>query len=345
MRLFSSTTKASERRDSSLDAVSGFLIIFMMYCHLMYWSQLDNHYFHKVLLHVFTFYMVWFFFKGGLFAKVGESQHSVVSKSFHRLIIPYIIFSLIGVFFYWLDLRLQGPVGIRWFVVRNVRFLLQKGTFYGNLPLWFLLTLFLVRLLFNWLVRYRYADIILVLLILTLYLFRYLNVLGIGYRLLYPYWLYNTIIGLAYYWLGYRLRPLLHHPKTFLVSLLPFILLIPYIELSFDFRSCIAGGDFLLTIVFCLASCFVAVGISRRFCNPLPVSIETLVAPLRRLLIHFGKHSIEYLCIHWIIITFLHLSIVVSLGLPNGTSHFLVYLFGLIILLPLIRPLAKHCFS
>lgn len=344
MKHLSSITKTSKRRDSSLDAVSGFLILFMMYCHLMFWSQLYNYYFHEVLLHVFTFYMVWFFFKGGLFAKTDESLHSVVRKSFHRLIVPYIIFSLIGVFFYWLDLRLQGPVGMRWFVNQNFRFLFHRGTFYGNLPLWFLLTLFLVRLLFNWLVRFRYTDIILALLILTLYLLRYLDVLGIGHRLLYPYWLYNTIIGLAYYWLGYRLRPLLHHPKIFLVSLLPFILLIPYIELSFDFRSSIVGGDFLLTIVYCLASCFVAIGISRWFCHPLPISIETFVAPLRRLLIHFGKYSIEYLCIHWIIITFLHLSIVVPLGLPYGMSHFVVYLFGLVILLPLFRPLAKHCF-
>lgn len=344
MKHLSSITEISKQRDSSLDAVSGFLIIFMMYCHLMYWSQLYNHYFHEVLLHVFAFYMVWFFFKGGLFAKAGESQLSVVSKSFHRLIVPYIIFSLIGVFFYWLDLRLQGPVGMRWFVVRNVRFLLQRGTFYGNLPLWFLFTLFLVRLIFNLLVRYRYTDIILALLILTLYLLRYLDVLGIGGHLFYPFWLYNTIMGLAYYWLGYRLRPLLHHPKTFLVSLLPFILLIPYIKLSYDFRSSTAVGDFLLTIVYCLASCFVAVGISRWFCHSFPISIETFVAPLRRLLIHFGKHSIEYLCIHWIIITFLHFSVVVPLDLPNGMSHFVVYLFGLIILLPLIRPLAKHCF-
>lgn len=344
MKHLSSITEISKQRDSSLDAVSGFLIIFMMYCHLMFWSKLYNHYFHEVLLHVFAFYMGWFFFKGGLFAKAGESLHSVVSKSFHRLIVPYIIFSLIGVFFYWLDLRLQGPVGMRWFVGQNFRFLFHRGTFYGNLPLWFLLTLFLVRLLFNWLVRFRYTDIILALLILTLYFLRYLDVLGIGHRLIFPYWLYNTIIGLAYYWLGYRLRPLLHHPKTFLVSLLPFILLIPYIKLSYDFRSSTAGGDFLLTIVYCLASCFVAIGISRWFCHPLPISIEPFVAPLRRLLIHFGKHSIEYLCIHWIIITFLHLSIVVPLGLPIGASHFVVYLFGLIILLPLIRPLAKHCF-
>lgn len=344
MRHFSSTTIASERRDSSLDAVSGFLIIFMMYCHLMYWSQLYNHYIHKVVLHVFTFFIVWFFFKGGLFAKTSRSQHSVVSKSFHRLIVPYIIFSIIGVFFYWFDLRLQGPVGIRWFVVENIQFLLQKGTLYGNLPLWFLVTLFLVRLLFNWLVRYRYADIILALLILTLYLLRYLDVLGIGHHFYYPFWLYNTIIGLAYYWIGYRLRPLLHHRLTFLVSLLLFILLIPYKALAFDLRSCISGGDFLLTTVFCLSSCFVAVGISRWFFHPLPISIETFVEPFRRLLIHFGENSIEYLCIHWIIITFLHLCIVVPLVLPIGASHFVVYLFGLIILLPLIRPLAKHCF-
>lgn len=137
MKQFSSMTKASNQRDSSLDAVSGFLIIFMMYCHLMFWSQLYNHYFHKVLLHVFTFYMVWFFFKGGLFAKAGESQHSVVSKSFHRLIVPYIIFSLIGVFFIGLTSVFKVQLGCVGSLTKTFDFCFRKVRSMGICPFGF----------------------------------------------------------------------------------------------------------------------------------------------------------------------------------------------------------------
>ena len=36
-------------RDLSLDAVSGMFILFMMYCHLMFWSQLFTLSFHAFL--------------------------------------------------------------------------------------------------------------------------------------------------------------------------------------------------------------------------------------------------------------------------------------------------------
>ena len=204
----SSTHNNSRHRVLWLDAVSGLLILFMIYCHLMYWTGLDSLPFHQFMLHAFTFYMVWFFFKGGMFAKGDESPRQAFRSGVQRLMVPFLIFSVIGLVIYYLDLRLQGSYSLYHMNNRSIWFFLHMGSFFGNLPLWFLLPLFFVRILFSWLVRFRYADYLIAALIIALYLFRYLDVFGVGHAFFYPYYLYSTIIGLAFYWLGYRLRGL-----------------------------------------------------------------------------------------------------------------------------------------
>ena len=328
-------------RDLSLDAVSGMFILFMMYCHLMFWSQLFTLSFHAFLLHALTCYMAWFFFKGGMFARAEAGLRVTVRRSFSRLIVPFLVFSVIGLLAYWLDLRTAGPVSARWFAARIGRFFLHRGSFYGNLPLWFLLTLFLVRLLYCGLVRLRHADSMAALIVLLLYLLRYRGVAGLidANRPVYPFTFYNVLVGLVFYWLGFRLSRVADRRHMKLASLAIVALCLPWRQIAFDFRSCRADGDFLLTLLYMLTSCIVALGAARRLFRPLPPMVEPMAVPLRRVLVHFGLHSVDYLCTHWIIITLVHLAVVVPLGISTGWPQFFIYLLGLAVGLPLARLL------
>lgn len=328
-------------RDFSLDAVSGFFILFVMFGHLMYWSRLFVLDFYAVLLHALTANMAWFFFKGGMFARVNVGLGLTVRRSFRRLLVPFCVFSAVGLLLYWLDLRTDGPVSMRGFVADMAHYFYEKGSFLGNVPMWFLLTLFLVRLLHCGLARLRYADVVIALLVLVLYLVRYLGVGGLldDSRPIYPYLLYTVPMGLVFYWLGYRLRRVLSLRSVLLASLAVVALLLPWRQLLYDFRSSHVDGDFLLALLYMLASCIVAIGVARRLFWPLPPKVEPMVAPLRRVLVHFGLHSMDYYCTHWLIITLVHLSVVETLAVPEGWPCFFVYLLGLVVGLPLARLL------
>jgi len=339
----SSSDIHSRKRVLWLDAISGLLILFMIYCHLMYWTRLDSLPFHQFLLHAFTFYMAWFFFKGGLFAKNNEKPLLTFQNSINRLIVPFVFFAVIGFAIYLVDLRLQGSYSLYPMIIRSIQFFLHRGSFYGNLPLWFLLTLFFVRMLFSWLVRFKFTDYLLALLVIVLYFLRYLDVYGIGHLFFYPYYLYNTIIGLAFYWLGYRLRQYIYNRIVLLISICCYFLLLPNINILFDFRSSISNGDFILFFVFASASSILAVNFFRwLFCHPFSNRFDGLINPFRRMLIHFGKKSMFYFCTHWILITILHLAIIFPFDINNQWLKLAIYIIGLIILLPLTsRLLAK----
>lgn len=92
---------------------------------------------------VLFMFMPWFFFKAGLFYK-SASLSSVVSKSFHRLLVPWIIFGLIGLIIWIAVGYLMETPTIREIV--NLRRILLITAFEfglpGNPPLWFLIALF-----------------------------------------------------------------------------------------------------------------------------------------------------------------------------------------------------------
>lgn len=46
---------------------------------------------------LFSFFMSWFFFKGGMTHRI-ESTTYIIKKGFNRLLIPYLFFSFIGYF-------------------------------------------------------------------------------------------------------------------------------------------------------------------------------------------------------------------------------------------------------
>lgn len=132
-------------RQIYLDTVGGILLIHMIVGHCCQWSQTYQPY--QTWTFWLEFFMPWFFFKAGMFYKqrpIREEFH----KSFKRLIIPYIYFSIIGTILLWGKLIVCNEFSYK-SILTPIKSVLLAGAVPGNLALWFLLSLFIVRLLFT----------------------------------------------------------------------------------------------------------------------------------------------------------------------------------------------------
>lgn len=86
------------KRDSSLDTIAGIMTIYMIYIHICPWVGISP------LPHVgkfLFFFMAWFFYKSGMFFH-NISFSECYKKGIQRLMIPYIIFSIIGWFMFFI---------------------------------------------------------------------------------------------------------------------------------------------------------------------------------------------------------------------------------------------------
>ena len=133
-----------------MDLISGLFILQIVVMHILQWSGLWGtgtflDYWDKA----FFFFMPWFYFKAGLFLNRKRALNDWIRKDAFRLLLPYVVFSVIGsVVWMGFDLWEGGhPVWKTlllpaWGIVKN-------GAPDGNLPLWFLLSLFWSRLFFR----------------------------------------------------------------------------------------------------------------------------------------------------------------------------------------------------
>lgn len=74
--------------------ISGLFILKMVYSHI---SMFAEHHNHTWLIGITGMFLMWFFFKGGLFAKVTSDISVVVLHSFHKLCKPFVYLSLFAI--------------------------------------------------------------------------------------------------------------------------------------------------------------------------------------------------------------------------------------------------------
>lgn len=113
-----------------------------------------------LLIFIYGFHMPLFFLISGYFGRVkeGETFGSFVNKNAWQLLVPYVGFYLLtmpfGLFPLWShpDYHPHDMESWKWFIIRPMLGLFSVKTsdisFCTNAPLWFLIALFLIRLLF-----------------------------------------------------------------------------------------------------------------------------------------------------------------------------------------------------
>ena len=79
------------KRLNHLDAVAGLLIVFMMFTHIMQRCGLTGVQPYPFLQRALSFFMAWFFFKSGRFAK-DTSLREESLMVWNKLMAPYLLF-------------------------------------------------------------------------------------------------------------------------------------------------------------------------------------------------------------------------------------------------------------
>lgn len=186
---------------------------------------------YRILDCLLFFFMPWFFYKSGSFYRP-KSVKDIIEDSIRRFILPFFIFSVLGHIVYCvIQLCLSGNISFQDCLIEPLKQLLALGSLYGNSPLWFLVTLPLVKLLFSLCGSSKKLMIVLVICCATLSIIvsdakEIVNHESYVYRLLvYPRWFYNTLSGTFFYGIGALMKDVRSNVPCFCVSFLLFVIL------------------------------------------------------------------------------------------------------------------------
>lgn len=298
----------SKNRDKSIDTIGGIMILYMIILHiqkLSHYAPITNRY----VPFLFSF-MMWFFYKSGMYHKVTDMK-SIVKSSIKRLLIPYIVFTLIGILF-GTFITLYKSENLIDFYIGSVYQTLVMGGAFSNMPIWFLLSLFCVRIIFNHFINCNKGmEITGVSLIIAVILALY--------DVEKPPYLGNICLGLFFYGLGYYLKQIQFERYIFIVALALYILLYLLYPSNIDVRAnhC-TDGSYLGAVIAGVCAIVVINNLSR-----FKLSLQPLT--------YLGEHSMVYYLCHWVL-----LKQVQTYMTASPEKVFLIMCLACLVLLPII---------
>lgn len=307
------------KRDSSLDTIAGIMTIYMIYIQICPWVGISP------LPHVgkfLFFFMAWFFYKSGMFFH-NISFSECYKKGIQRLMIPYIIFSIIGWFMFFIRDVIKQEITEQYFI-NSLRQILHEGAVAGNAPLWFLFTLFCVRIIFYLVHKLKQYSVI------PICFFGILAYILNFWHIKDYYWISNICSGMFFFGCGYILKNVQYNKYLFIISVITYIGIIIYIPTFVDFRSnTFTKGNYIAWILSSLAGIITFNNIFKY----IPVRFK--------LLNNIGKDSMSYYVTHWIILSITYVLFFEFIEQEEKKIWFILYLVFLILLLPLANVLFK----
>ena len=245
-----------------------------------------------------SFFMSWFFFKGGMMHK-DTSTKQILHKSIKRLLVPFLIFLLIGLL---LDGWIQYTKNIDFvfvsFIKGEIVTFLTFALLWPTGASWFLLSLFIARICFNILQKRIHPIIISIVFACFAYAIYIMNCHDWEFRVFIPghnsyldiptFYMGNMCHGLSVYSLGYWLKEKQFHRTIFVLALALFVLKY-IIPAGIDFRANNSyDTNFMLSVLYGMSGCVVINNFFKRFCNKrLPI------------ITYIGRNSMVYYLVHF----------------------------------------------
>ena len=305
-----------------LDEISGLFIIHMILWHCFQNAGMMDCSVYRILSRLFFFFMPWFFYKSGIFFNPQKTFKEIVSAGFKRLLIPFISFFLMGLLCWMVHLFFTSGLSVTAAVVNPMKELLLYGSCNGNLALWFLLTLFFVRILY-WIVSKVPCSSVVQIVVLF-----GLVVLCSNFGPHKPYYVGNTFLGLFFFSLGRAtFSPLQGEggKRNLLIAVSGFVWLsVVLFDWTRGDARTNAGrlyeGWLLASVAGILAVNFLGAKKNRKL----------------GILSKIGRSSMVYFVVHWPLIILIKAFLVDLLGWENHLKVLCVMIFFLLISLPLI---------
>lgn len=282
-----------ERRIQYLDLIGGLFILQIILMHILQWSGLwGTGTFFDYWDKAFFFYMPWFYFKAGLFLNRKRSLKDWIRKDAFRLLLPYVVFSVIGSvvwmgFDFW-----EGEKPLWKIPLSPLGGVIVDGAPGGNMPLWFLLSLFWSRLFFRLVPKNKEVCAFIISVVIGAILSKY------GLKL--PLSLSTAFPGLAFLLLGSWSRNYIVGDKKISGGGI-LLLLVVYVAVVLPFLpyAGMRGNQFGMEHLPEVLSYFIVVLLSWVGCLSLSSLIRLL--PFRvSFLEYLGKNSMLFYVVHWI---------------------------------------------
>lgn len=280
----------NKERIEYIDIAKGITILLVIVGH-----TINNPFLKQV---IYTFHMPLFYILSGYFFKPKSSNKEVLKKGFKKLIIPYIISSLIITMFYttkaiikqddamqimrgWIDSLLFGSgeiKGINYFTGNVIN---EIGA------IWFLLSLFWVQILFNFLCKIKSEKKQIVIMIMT-------SIIGfiLPKYIWLPLSIETSFVAIIFYFVGYQLKQkkIMEKKLNFTVKVL--------IGIIWILGACCCNTNIVsntynlwyINIVTGILGSYLVIEISK--------SIEKNKNFIKNFLQWCGKNSLYILCIH-----------------------------------------------
>lgn len=304
-----------KQRDSSIDNISGVLIIYMILYHIFQWSGMNNILSSYWMLPL-SFFMFWFFYKSGMFYKERKPVEVLLGGG-KKLIIPFVVFSLVGHLLQCVKMFMEGDTNWVHYLFSPIKQIMLSGSVGGNLPLWFLPSLLAVQLMYTWLHKYLRDEWILLLSVAIAYALHAMNVSK-------PLYIGNVSLGLAVFAIGHAMRELQYKRMVFVLCGIVYLLLLILSVGSIDFRVNGVGKEsYLLPVMFSLCGCIVINNLFRKG--------QWRIWVLK----YVGERAMSFYVLHWLVL--LACRIVLSLCGTNDRMTFLwVSILSCCVVLPIV---------
>ena len=134
-------------RDYSIDALSGLMILGVVFVHVMSWSGLENALLYTIVEYLIFYRMPYFFYKSGMFYKATSDRKAIIGGG--KLLWLFVKFSLIAHIVNCIFLAINDNLTFVTAIKQPFKTILTQGTIGSNLPLWFLTTFFCAKVIFN----------------------------------------------------------------------------------------------------------------------------------------------------------------------------------------------------
>lgn len=320
------TNVLNSTREDYLDWVCGLMILRMMALHLLSANGLEKEFPYQDLLRALSCFMAWFFFKSGMFFKPTNHMKQLMKKDFKRLLVPFCVFSAIGYVIFTLYLALNPTVNWRWYVGAVVK-VVQYGYIPCNIALWYLLSLFIIRLVCNEAHRRNIPTIVLLIISLAIPTGMFLT----GYNDCFL--LSHTMMGMFFFKCGYCMKKIQFQKPIVVLSVITIITILCVMPSYVDMCSnALEYGNYFLFYPYVLA-CVVVINNIAKITSPHLLNTINLYS--------LGRHSMNYLVTHQILLQFCQIAFVL-LNTTDRTFKLLISLTVLLIMLPLFNRLLKR---
>lgn len=331
------------QRRIDIDIASGFFVLWMINIHLGDWNWCTKTETYNTILSYFIIpFMPWFFYKAGMLAKQRGIKDEI-KYSAKKLLWPFLCITIISHLLYCLRLYFEfNETSFTAYIINPIAALFVRGASQGSAALWFLTSLFFVRIIYCAFYKYKYRNVILVLLSFVIAsIVRLINTKS-GLPVytgqdgtVCPVWMANIPLGLMFFSLGNILKDIQYNTKAFSFSIFALIILVSFFNTGLDFRTG-QGDGFLLSWVFISISAIIILNNVFRIV-PLAWTRLQLV----------GKDAMVWYVLHWPLLTLSRLIFFTAFGIPESWTLRVIQGVFILIVTPLLsrRRLVSKCLS